>query len=738
MKSFALATVALGSVCGWAFASDGSLQVASIAKTGGSSGPVASGAASFTAIAGEREFTGELIVRPLQTLTAAQRKKALQLVQPMSRRHIPQTDEFIVVAATGPEAPGVPENRVAAQLMSSGFFQYAHPNWLVFPTVTPNDSRFGDQWHHSMMQSALAWDLHTGNPSVIVAVTDTGIISHEDLLNRVQGFNSVSQVAEIDGGDITDIHGHGTHVAGCAAASGNNGVGVSGMGWNMTIMPIRVSEVASGSASYEALLSGAQWAGEHGAMVVSASYSGVGYEAQETTGEYLRGLGCSYMWAAGNSSIDHRGFDFEHLLVIGASDPNDARASFSGFGRGVDLFAPGVSILSSVISGGYNYASGTSMATPVANGVLGMIRSANPALSVAHAEHILLHSCDIWGGEQDNESWGFGRANLKKAVTDAQNAFVPAAPVARNDRVLGITGQTFTLDVLNNDYDINMDPLVVHALPAVTSMGDALTLLPGAGPAGRDLVSVQLNVGAPAGTRSFTYTLREPISGATAQATVFVEAQHPRYSENPINTEAGLEVSYYQLPQVSVIPDWNQFTAFASEIVDQVWYPSTDGEFASSGLSDDVGAVYDGWLDVPEGGLWTLAVQSDDGSRIRIGGNIVVNNDGLHGMVTARTTMPLAQGKHKLRVEFFERGGGAGLILSWAGPNRSTQVIPPEFLFHGGEALPADFNGDGVVDGADLGSLLGAWGGSGVPQDLNGDGIVDGADLGALLGAWSV
>jgi hypothetical protein len=701
--------------------------------------PSAPQAITFTAVAGEREFTGELIVRPRQDLTAAERRAALKLVQPLSRRHIHQTDEFMVVAAASPELSGAPEERVATQLMSSGLFQYAHPNWLVMPTAnTPNDPRFVEQWHHVVMESTAAWDLHTGDPQVIVAVTDTGIVTHEDLPNRVPGYNAVSGIAEIDGGDITDIHGHGTHVAGCAAAKGNNLLGVSGMGWNLSIMPIRVSEAAGGGASYESLLDGARWAAEHGAQVVSASYSGVGYEAQETTGQYIRSLGCSYMWAAGNSSANHTGFDFEHLLVIGASNQSDARASFSGYGRGVDLFAPGVSILSSVNSGGYGFASGTSMATPVANGVLGMIRSINPALSVQHAEHILLHSCDAWGGEQDNEEFGFGRANLRRALTDALNAFVPQAPVANNDRAKGVTGQTFVLDVLNNDYDPNMDALFVQSLPATTTLGDSLVLLPGGGPNGRDAVSVQVNVGAPAGTRSFNYSLVEPVSGATAQATAFVEASVPRYPDNPTGFQPGLLVSYYQVVGLSVLPDWSTLVPFATETVEAIYYPSSNGEYAGSGLADNVGAVYDGWLDVPESGLWTLTTQSDDGSALSIGGVRVVDNDGLHGMTTRSATVALAQGKHQLRVEFFENGGGAGLIVMWAGPNRSTQVVPAEFFSHGGQALPADFNVDGIVDGADLGVLLGAWGAQGVPQDLTGDGIVDGADLGVLLGSWSV
>jgi len=691
----------------------------------------------FLALPGEMEFSGELIVRPARHLDARQRAQADALVGPRVRRYIPQTDEFIVVAAAGPEIAGAPEQRLAEQLMATGLFQYAHPNWIVYPNATPNDARFGEQWHHVRMESQAAWDLHTGNPSVVVAVTDTGIVPHEDLPNRVPGYNAVSHVAEAEGGDLTDIHGHGTHVAGCAAAKGNNTVGVSGMGWNLSVMPIRVSEAPNGGASYEALLEGARWAAENGALVVSASYSGIGYEAIETTGEYIRSLDSSFMWAAGNSASDHAGWDFPHVLVVGASDSTDNRSSFSSFGRGVDLFAPGSSILSTINNGGYGFASGTSMATPVANGALGLVRSANPALSAAHAEHILLHTCDAWRGEQDNETYGFGRINLRKAVTDALAAFTPHNPEGRNDRVRGVTGQAYVVDILNNDYDRNMDPLQVLAAPDTSSMGDTLTLLDGTGPEGRDAIRINIAVGAPAGTRSFTYTLVEPISGATAQATVFVEASTPAQGENPTLTQPELDAAYYAVGSLSVLPNFDALTPYLQTTAPVLDFASTDGEFAGSGLIDQVGAVYTGWIEIPTDGLWTLSTQSDDGSRLYLDGTLMVDNDGLHGMQTRSGTRPLAAGKHRLRVEFFENGGGAGLYMLWSGPGVSTEVVPSWALSRDYDWAPADLNQDGVVNGADLGVLLAAWGQSGSPADLDQDGVVGGSDLGALLASWA-
>jgi subtilisin family serine protease len=188
--------------------------------------------ADFTEVRGEREFSGELIVRPLQTLDTAGRAAAVRRLAAWPGRRNERTDEWVIGVGVGPMMPGTAENSVSAELMATGLFQYVCPNWTVYPCEQPNDPRYAEQWHHPMMQSAAAWDLHRADAAggVIIAVTDTGIVTHEDLLNRVPGFNSASDLAEVDGGIMDDINGHGTHVAGCAAAAGNNGVGASGMG----------------------------------------------------------------------------------------------------------------------------------------------------------------------------------------------------------------------------------------------------------------------------------------------------------------------------------------------------------------------------------------------------------------------------------------------------------------------------------------------------------------------------
>jgi subtilisin family serine protease len=373
---------------------------------------------------GVLEFTGQLIVRPW---TAAERvtrgelpadaelaaARAVVRLDGLVTNLIEQTNQYVVSLPAG-----YTEGTFAAELLATGDYRYVHPNWLCYPIAAPNDEYFGDQWHHAQISSEAAWDLWTGSDEIVVAHTDTGVdLDHPDLAaSLVPGYNSASDLSQEDGGDVSGVHWHGTHVAGCGAAIGNNAVGVAGIGWNFKIMPIRVTNRGSGGATYEDLFQGAIWAAENGAKVVSASYSGVDHEGVEDVGAYIRSLGAIYMYAAGNSGSDLYWFDWEHVVVVGATTYDDEKSDFSSYGLAVDLFAPGSNIFSTYWDGGYTWASGTSMATPIASGAAALIWSYDLSLSADCVEEYLYESCDDLGDEGEDEFWGWGRVNVRAAV----------------------------------------------------------------------------------------------------------------------------------------------------------------------------------------------------------------------------------------------------------------------------------------------------------------------------------
>lgn len=386
----------------------------------------------FIEQAGVQEFSGRLIARPMPTEQLLQRglsvyqaqrvrQEAAILAERTTLRYIPETDEYILQVPAGSN-----EQATADLLMRTGSFQYVEPDWTVYPVATPNDPQYAQQWHHPKIEAPTAWNHNVGNGNITVAITDTGVrLDHEDLAARlVPGANSATGtvVPQASGGQVNDINGHGTHCAGIAGAIGNNGKGISGVAWNVRIMPIRVTNSSGGSSSISALTAGARWAADNGARVISTSYSGYSNAAVQTTGNYIKytrnGI---YLWAAGNSNANST-TDHVDVTVVGATTSSDTKASFSNYGVGLDVYAPGVDIRSTynTSSSSYTNLSGTSMACPAAAGLAALIMGTNPTLTGAQVETILYETCtDLTaapGGVGNDGYWGWGRINARAAV----------------------------------------------------------------------------------------------------------------------------------------------------------------------------------------------------------------------------------------------------------------------------------------------------------------------------------
>ena len=320
---------------------------------------------------------------------------------------------------------GVSAEVAAEMLMQTGDYEFVSIDWICYPLdTTPNDSLFNQQWYHpsSRIDTVSAWDFTQGSSMTIIGVCDSGVdLDHPDLAGAlVPGYNAVDNLAQIDGGGVNDdLVGHGSLVAGAAAAIGNNGTGVTGIGWNFGIMPIKVSNIASGTAFLSEILEGARWASDNGAYTSNCSFGGAEDSATQSSGGHIRLEGHLLVFAAGNDGLANQTNDWSKVTIVGASTQADNWATWSHTGIGIDCIAPGSSIRSTNRTGGYTYTTGTSFSSPITAGALMLVHDANPSLTADEVEYILLNACDDKQAiGQDNQT-GWGRINVGRAVQDA-------------------------------------------------------------------------------------------------------------------------------------------------------------------------------------------------------------------------------------------------------------------------------------------------------------------------------
>lgn len=348
---------------------------------------------------------------------------------------------------------GPSPRQFAEMAVESGLFEMVMPNWLLMPAGSAPDAPGGgrgpandpfrtQQWHLDTIRAEAAWSAATGNPSVVVAFVDTGIdLDHPDLASRlVPGFNVASgfPVPQSAGGAVDDISGHGTVVAGVAAAITDNGLGIAGVGYDLSIMPIRVTDFTNGAALLDNVLLGISVAASAGADIICVGYEGVEQPAAQVVGAFAAARGALVVWPTGNAG---RYYDFDHpdVLVVGGSAPGDALYADSNYGPGVDVVAPAWKIRSTRRGGGYGDQNGTSYAGPVAAGIAGLIASVDPTLSPREiAALIQRSSVDLEAPGRDDRS-GAGRVDLATAVrmatgmiaepcVDGSTGLLPASP----------------------------------------------------------------------------------------------------------------------------------------------------------------------------------------------------------------------------------------------------------------------------------------------------------------------
>lgn len=362
----------------------------------------------------------EAIVPPI--LEAINQKYKIKTIEKIFKKAKGQT-EIPSAPYKGPDLSRIyklelnktaPVLEVIEELKKDPSVEYAELNYIMQAQAAPDDPFYPEMWNLSKIQVEDAWDITKGSNDVIVAVLDTGIdYTHQDL-GECLGEN-----CRVIGGydfayndsDPMDVDGHGTHVAGTIAATVDNGVGISGINWNIKMIAVKVLD-DFGFGPLDDIVQGIQYATDNQAKVINMSLGarfrcGLSQILQDTI-SYSREKGVSIVVSAGNSESEASIFSLASctgVIVIGATGPTDERSYYSNYGPYVDLSAPGGDMLkcsdeisclihSTYPENQYMFFEGTSMATPHAAGVAALLLAKDLTLTPDQIETILKSNGD--------------------------------------------------------------------------------------------------------------------------------------------------------------------------------------------------------------------------------------------------------------------------------------------------------------------------------------------------------
>ena len=327
-------------------------------------------------------------------------------------RKIGQSDLHIV------DLPNQGSEKAIAKLLSRHpQLKFAEVDERVAPHFAANDPYLGSQWHLTKVGAPAAWDASQGS-GITIAILDTGVDgTHPDLASRmVTGWNFFDNTA-----DTSDVFGHGTAVAGTAAAATDNGVGVASVAGQAKIMPVRIAGL-DGYAYWSTIAQGLTYAADHGARVANISYGVAGSASVQSSAQYMKSKGGLVIVSAGNNGIDENIAPTTTMIPVSATDSADALTSWSSFGSFVAMSAPGAGIYTTLRGGGYGGWNGTSFSSPITAGTVALVMAANPSLDSAHVENILFSTAIDLGAAGRDPLYGYGRVNAAGAVQAAKAA----------------------------------------------------------------------------------------------------------------------------------------------------------------------------------------------------------------------------------------------------------------------------------------------------------------------------
>jgi len=369
--------------------------------------------------------------------------------------------------------------------------EYVEPNYIRRAFLTPDDPDFDKQWglHNTGQEvdgtsgtrdadidAPEAWETQTGSNSVVIAVIDTGAdLDHEDLshniwcnsdeipdngidddengyIDDIRGWDFFNDDNDPDDDNSQDESYHGTHVSGIIAAKGDNGVGITGVCWSSSIMPLKMLD-ANGNGYVADGIEAINYAIDKGARIINVSLGGTDpsqseYEAIESA----RDEGLLFVAAAGNDGTDNdsdpvypASYDLDNIVAVAASDFNDNLTSWSNYGStSVDVAAPGVDIYSTKADNSYQYQSGSSMAAPFVSGLAALIWAADQSLTYTQIKDRILNGVDT-GLNLEGKILTGGRINAKNSIVNA-----PSPPTIL--AVISVSISKIYLILIDNSY----------------------------------------------------------------------------------------------------------------------------------------------------------------------------------------------------------------------------------------------------------------------------------------------
>jgi len=372
-------------------------------------------------------------------------------------------------------------NNLLIWLNNNKLVEYAEKVPKVFFHATPNDEFYDNLQHLPQIMAEQAWDIHkgeNGTDEIIIAIVDSGVFwRHPDLIDNIWNnpgedadndghtIEFISNTWQFDPGDInntdddengfvddfigwdfvnenfqqdndpTDVMSHGTHCAGISAGRTNNSAGISSISWNIKIMCLK-HDRDGGNAFESNTYDGIVYAAENGADVVNTSWGcNIFSRVHEEVIEYATSLGTIVVSSAGNSDWEIPGYpsSYPGVLSVASVASNDEKAYYSCYGIAVDISAPGGDvnvdggIYSTVINNNYANFQGTSMASPLVVGTLGLLKSYHPGWTNEQILHQLLATCDNIDPENPGfeEQLGSGRINAYRMLSENNPTLSP-------------------------------------------------------------------------------------------------------------------------------------------------------------------------------------------------------------------------------------------------------------------------------------------------------------------------